>query len=99
MLSLTTTSGDNTTISFDDLLSGSPYTLLYFYPKDNTSGCTVEAQDFSELVDNFAKYDVQIIGVSKDSHQSHCKFIDKHSLTITLVSDEDLFLHKKYGAW
>lgn len=99
MLSLTTKSGDNTTISFENLLSGSLYTLLYFYPKDNTPGCTIEAQDFSELVDDFATYDVQIIGVSKDSHQSHCKFIDKHSLTITLVSDEDLSLHKKYGAW
>lgn len=99
MLFLTTISGDSSNISLEDLLLKSPYTLLYFYPKDNTPGCTVEAQDFSRLVHDFATYNVQIIGVSKDSHQSHCKFIDKHSLTITLVSDEDLLLHKKYGAW
>ena len=86
-------------LSLKDLLSQSPYTLLYFYPRDNTPWCTVESQDFSHLIYDFAACNVQLMGVSKDSHESHCKFIDKHSLTITLVSDEDLALHKKYGAW
>jgi peroxiredoxin Q/BCP len=91
---------DNTTLetTLDDLLSRSPYTLLYFYPKDNTPGCTTEAQDFSSLQDQFAELDVQVVWVSKDSTSSHCNFRDKHELTIPLLSDPDLTLHKQFGA-
>ena len=64
--------GSNKSLPFSDLIKQSDYTILYFYPKDNTSGCTLEAKDFSSLVDRFASYGVQIVGVSKDSHKSHC---------------------------
>lgn len=70
------------------LLASFPYTLLYFYPKDDTPGCTLEAQDFTRLVLDFAKLGIQIIGVSKDSEVSHAKFCNKHDLAIQLISDE-----------
>lgn len=73
------------------------YTLLYFYPKDNTPGCTLEAQDFTRLVADFAKYDIEIIGVSRDSEISHANFCQKHDLGITLVSDSDEILHNRFG--
>jgi thioredoxin-dependent peroxiredoxin len=66
---------------------------LYFYPKDDTSGCTLEAQGFNTLLPEFEKPNTQIIGVSKDEHKSHCKFQDKHGLKIALISDTDLVLH------
>ncbi len=76
-----------------DLCAQSDYTLLYFYPKDDTSGCTLEAQGFTTLLPEFDKLNTQIIGVSKDDHKSHCKFQDKYSLKIPLISDMDLVLH------
>ena len=85
-----------TETTLTDLVASSPYTLLYFYPKDDTPGCTTEALDFSGLVDQFSEHDVQIIGVSKDSDTSHCKFVEKHGLGIPLLSDPDLNLHHKY---
>lgn len=63
--------------------------VLYFYPKDDTPGCTLEGQDFSRLLPEFNKANAVVIGVSKDSHKSHCKFIDKYGLTVELFSDED----------
>ncbi len=75
------------------------WVVLYFYPKDNTSGCTKEAKGFSEKLDEFKKLNAEIIGVSKDSPQSHKKFIDKHGLTILLLSDEDHKVLEAYGAW
>ena len=63
-----------------DILSSSPLTLLYFYPKDDTPGCTMEAQDFTRLVPDFADLGIQIIGVSKDSEDSHAIFTTKCSL-------------------
>jgi len=86
-------------LNFDDLLKKSIKTILYFYPKDNTSGCTLEAMDFSKYKDNFSKLWIQVLGVSKDSENSHCGFIDKNNLWISLISDKDLLLHKKYWAW
>lgn len=65
-------------VDFFVLLSGAKYTVLYFYPKDNTSGCTIEAKEFSDLLASFADKDTQIVGVSKDTHRSHCNFIEKH---------------------
>ncbi len=73
------------------------YTLLYFYPKDNTPGCTLEAQDFTRLKDEFAKLDTQIIGVSKDDESSHKKFITDCSLNITLLSDVSGKLCERFG--
>ncbi|AIE75888.1 MULTISPECIES: thioredoxin-dependent thiol peroxidase [unclassified Synechocystis] len=73
--------------------------VLYFYPKDNTPGCTTEAVDFSEKLPEFAAMDAVIVGVSPDSSASHCKFIDKHKLTIQLLSDPDHQLALAYGAW
>lgn len=79
------------------LLSSSPRTLLYFYPKDNTPGCTLEAQDFTRLKGEFAALGIQIIGVSKDSESSHAKFRDSCHLGIPLISDESSELHEQFG--
>lgn len=79
------------------LLSRSPKTLLYFYPKDDTPGCTMEAQDFTRLKSEFEALGIQIIGVSKDSEASHAKFCDKYSLGIQLVSDESWELHEQFA--
>ena len=73
--------------------------ILFFYPKDNTPGCTTENKDFSQLKEDFEKLGYTIIGVSKDSPESHKKFIQKHNLTICLISDPDLVLHKQLGVW
>jgi thioredoxin-dependent peroxiredoxin len=73
--------------------------VLYFYPKDNTPGCTTEAQDFTKLSPEFTAADAKIIGVSPDSATSHCKFIDKHNLSITLLTDPEHQLIEAYGAW
>lgn len=80
-------------------ISGHKYLVLYFYPKDNTPGCTLEAKDFSCMKQEFLDLGVLILGVSKDSEQSHNNFIEKQDLKITLVSDEDLSLHKLFGVW
>jgi peroxiredoxin Q/BCP len=79
-------------------LKGKPY-VLYFYPKDNTSGCTKEAVAFSEAKRKFAALGVEIIGVSKDSVDSHGKFRKKYDLKITLGSDAELKAASSYGVW
>ena len=84
-------------MSLAPILISSPYTLLYFYPKDDTPGCTLEAQDFTRLVPDFAKLGIQIIWVSRDSESSHAKFCNKYDLGIQLISDEDDSLHKQFG--
>ena len=73
-----------------------PQTIVYFYPKENTPGCTIEAHDFSTYKNIFNKNGIGIVGISKDSEKSHNNFIEKQCLTIDLVSDEDLSLHKKF---
>lgn len=73
--------------------------VLYFYPKDDTSGCTKEAIDFNRLRAEFASCDTAIIGVSPDSTASHAKFKTKHGLEIDLGSDEDKGLLQAYGVW
>ncbi len=73
--------------------------VLYFYPKDNTPGCTTEAIDFSCAADKFQKAGAAIIGISPDSEQSHQKFIAKHELGFTLLSDPEHKVIEKYGAW
>ena len=73
--------------------------VLYFYPKDDTSGCTREAQDFSELAEEFEKAGTFVIGVSKDSPQSHAKFTSKYDLKVRLLSDSDGAACEAFGAW
>ena len=73
--------------------------VLYFYPKDNTPGCTTEAQNFSELKEQFTQLNAQIVGVSPDSVKSHQKFIDKRELTIELLSDPEHRIAEDYGIW
>ncbi len=73
--------------------------VLYFYPKDNTSGCTKEACDFTESLKDYEKLNAVILGVSPDSTGSHRNFIEKQSLDITLLSDPDKDTHRAYGAW
>lgn len=75
------------------------WTVLYFYPKDNTPGCTTEAKEFSELIEEFEKLGVQVIGVSRDSPESHERFKKKHNLRVKLLSDPNVELHKALGAW
>ncbi len=73
--------------------------VLYFYPKDDTSGCTKEAIAFSEQIKNFDNAGAVVIGVSKDTAAKHDKFKDKYDLKVTLVSDEDVSICEKYGVW
>jgi peroxiredoxin Q/BCP len=73
--------------------------VVYFYPKDDTSGCTNEARDFSALAPQFAEAGVSVVGVSKDSLQSHAKFTAKYGLTIPLGSDPDGKVVEAFGSW
>lgn len=73
--------------------------LLYFYPKDMTSGCTTEAQGFRDLAKEYKKAGIVVLGVSIDSVKSHKKFCEKESLNFTLLSDEDKKAVEKYGVW
>ena len=79
-------------------LKGAPY-VIYFYPKDDTSGCTKEAIGFSESLKKFEKAGVRVIGVSKDSTESHKKFRSKYKLKITLGSDPEIKMAKDWGVW
>lgn len=73
--------------------------VLYFYPKDDTSGCTREAQDFQALREDFAAADTEVVGVSPDSLKSHDRFRAKHGLEFTLASDEAKSMLEAYGVW
>ncbi len=73
--------------------------VLYFYPQDDTTGCTREACAFRDNLPKFGGLDAVILGVSKDSLASHARFINKYSLNFTLLSDEDLVAHKLYDTW
>jgi len=75
------------------------WVVLYFYPKDNTPGCTTEALDFTALKSEFEKEGATILGVSPDSIKKHQNFITKKELQITLLSDEDKEVAQKYGVW
>jgi len=79
-------------------LAGAPY-VLYFYPKDDTSGCTKEACGFRDVSRHFGKAKVRIIGVSPDSEASHARFAQKYGLPFTLLADPDKQLAKAYGVW
>lgn len=73
--------------------------VLFFYPRDNTKGCSTENVDFSALAEAFGQADTKLFGISKDSIASHEKFIDKKSLTVPLLSDEHSDVCEKYGVW
>ncbi len=73
--------------------------VLYFYPRDNTPGCTREAQGFSEAVNVFKKLGAGVVGISRDSVKSHCGFRDKIGIRFPLLSDPDLVVHKAYAVW
>jgi len=82
-----------------NLASPSAPLVLYFYPKDDTSGCTKEAQDFTELAGDFAKAGARIVGVSRDPMKKHDKFIAKYDLKVPLASDEDGRISGAFGTW
>ena len=73
--------------------------VLYFYPKDDTSGCTLEAKDFSRFAPDFRKTGVEVIGLSPDSVESHQKFTRKYGLAVRLAADEDKAVATAYGVW
>jgi peroxiredoxin len=89
---------DGQLLSLTDYL-GEKNVVLYFYPKDDTPGCTIEANDFTALAAQFAEADTVIIGVSKDSCESHRDFIRKFNLNVVLLADTSGELCEKYGVW
>ena len=89
----------NNNKSFEINKNLNQYIVIYFYPRDNTPGCTNEAKDFSKLYNDFKKLNCEVIGISKDSIQSHKKFITKFKIPFQLLSDEEVMVLKKYGAW
>ena len=89
---------ETVSMEFSDLLKKAKQTLLYFYPQDETPGCTLEAITFTIYLQTFLDHGIQVVWVSKDSSESHCKFIEKDGLQIPLISDPDLTLHKQFGA-
>ena len=75
------------------------YVVLYFYPKDDTPGCTIETNDFNKLLSKFKKLNCEVLGVSKDNLKSHYKFKEKYKIKFDLLADEDLKVLKKYKVW
>lgn len=88
---------DDVEICLRDILG--KWIVLYFYPKDNTPGCTNEACDFTTAMPEFDDLDAIILGVSPDSSEKHRKFIEKYDLSITLLADEEKQMCKDYGVW
>jgi len=88
---------DGRTISLSDFKGKK--LILYFYPKDNTPGCTAEACDLSENYDFWLSKGVDVVGISPDSSSSHIKFIDKYGLRFNLIADTDKTILQAYGAW
>lgn len=91
------TDQDGNPVSLADLKGGR--TILYFYPKDNTSGCTLEAQSLRDGREELARRGFRIIGVSPDSERSHRNFCAKHALNFTLLADTDHSVSEAYGVW
>jgi peroxiredoxin len=78
---------------------GKRHVVLYFYPRDNTPGCTRQAVDFSDHAEDFERLDAIVIGVSPDDCPTHAEFRDEHGLSVRLLSDEDVDICRRYGAW
>ena len=89
--------GKTAKMSLHELFARSPKTILYFYPKDMTPGCTLEAQDFTRRRSDFEKLGIEIIGVSLDSTESHTEFVSTCGLGIDLISDTDKSLHEAFS--
>ncbi|GAB6101794.1 peroxiredoxin [Thermococcus atlanticus] len=89
---------DGTEKPLKDIVLGR-WTILYFYPKDNTPGCTTEAKEFTELLPEFERLGFQVIGISRDSPKSHTRFRERHHLKVRLISDPNAELHRTLGAW
>ena len=96
-LNFTLPSTNNVNFSLKDSLG--KYVVLYFYPKDDTPGCTIETIDFNKLFFQFKKLECEIYGISKDNIKSHDKFRDKYKIKFDLLSDEELKVLKKYKVW
>ena len=96
-LNFTLPSTNNVNFSLKDSLG--KYVVLYFYPKDDTPGCTIETNDFNKLFSQFKKLECEIYGISKDNIKSHDKFRDKYKIKFDLLSDEELKVLKKYKVW
>ena len=75
------------------------FVVLYFYPKDDTPGCTIETVDFNKLLPKFKKLNCEILGISKDNLKSHDKFRDKYKIKFDLLADEEIKVLKKYNVW
>jgi len=88
---------DNKEVCLNDFKG--KFVVLYFYPKDNTPGCTTEAIGFTGILPELQKLDTVVIGISPDSPESHAKFIKKKNLKVTLLSDVDKKVIKEYGKW
>jgi peroxiredoxin Q/BCP len=93
---ITATASDGSSVN---LASPGQPLVLYFYPKDDTSGCTREAQDFTALAGDFRKAGVKVVGISRDPMKAHEKFIGKYSLAVPLISDEDGRISDAFGTW
>ena len=93
-ISATASDGSTTNLA----APGTPL-VLYFYPKDDTSGCTLEAQNFTKLAPDFAKAGVKVVGLSRDPMKKHEKFIAKYDLAVPLVADEDGRISDAFGTW
>ena len=93
---ITVTASDGSSIN---LAAPGQKLVLYFYPKDDTSGCTREAQDFTALASDYSKAGVKVVGVSRDPMKSHEKFIGKYDLAVPLISDEDGQISNAFGTW
>ena len=92
---LPSTNGENQKLK--DLLG--KYVVIYFYPKDDTPGCTIETNDFNKLLPKFKKLNCEIFGISKDTIKSHDKFREKFKIKFDLLSDEEIKVLKKYKVW
>ncbi|NQT25442.1 thioredoxin-dependent thiol peroxidase [candidate division KSB1 bacterium] len=88
---------DGQSVCLKDLIG--QWIVLYFYPKDNTSGCTLEAIAFTQQIQAFTDVRTIVLGVSPDSQKSHCNFRDKHDLKVTLLSDPEKEVLQLYGVW
>jgi thioredoxin-dependent peroxiredoxin len=90
-------STDNEIYSLKDSLG--KYVVLYFYPKDDTPGCTIETNDFNKLLTKFKKLNCEVYGISKDNIKSHNKFKDKYKIKFDLLADDEIKIVKSYKVW
>jgi peroxiredoxin Q/BCP len=96
-LNFTLSSTSKVNYSLKDSLG--KYVVIYFYPKDDTPGCTIETNDFNKLLSKFKKLDCEVYGISKDTLKSHNKFRDKYKIKFDLLADEEIKVLKKYKVW